>query len=195
MKSRKMIYVFAICIILVATLAYAVKSFTNFYSLFGKEGLGEYQDLEEYSSSFGGYSLLIPKNWLVDENDSKYSTREYLQTKIYSTSAKGSIAVYKKQFMNISTEELEKWEKENLADYDQFSRISIETREINGYEGYLQEFTYYRPFFNGGSTYHCYDWVFQNKDLGYMFTMCSDESVWSNISPIFFQIIESIQVE
>ena len=52
---------------------------SRYMTFIGKDGIGNIDSLNEYSSKYGGYSLLIPDTWIIKENNSKGNSLHFSQ--------------------------------------------------------------------------------------------------------------------
>jgi hypothetical protein len=162
------------------------KTFQNFAKI-------DFSNPVMYESGPGKYKLQLSKTWMADEYLQGGQANSDLITFITGASYNFNIKVYQKFFSDSILDNADKWDSDKLSHASEFSMLSTAHISMEAQEGIIKEYTYGYPYLPFDNLIHCFDWITIHQNEGYIFTLCSDNSIWHDAQPHFLDIIKSIQ--
>ncbi len=195
-SHRRTIFTVLLCLTIVILL-----NIRAVLSSISQDGLGLSNEMVQYESPSGQYSILVSTKWVILDFPTENHKNIDTKTSIGSPFSSLEIYVSNKAFNSTLLDDVISWGRKitetNSTNYREIkiSEISNEKRK-----GILNEYSkdILSPFVSlywNSKSMHCFDYYFLENRYGYSFSFCSVEKTWDNANKLFRTLINSIDIK
>ena len=147
-----------------------------------------------FNSQIGHFSILYPVTWDAGDTPTGAKGDHKVVAAITNFVLSPYIEVSQMQFGSNDINNVISWGQSRANENRGYKKISMQPYATKNNFGAMLEYLRDAKNVWGDMTYHCIDWFISNNNNGYDFSFCINQKNWTDGKPIFYQMIDSIQI-